>query len=91
MLYYLLLLVSFDKSGGTAFGTVSGAEEELYLSCVAGSKWPKFTHTARPLMVEDRLRALIYLAICPEDQEAGKSTGEPTIVSDGKDCAFVTI
>jgi hypothetical protein len=38
MLYYLLLLVSFDKSGGTAFGTVSGAEEELYLSCVGQVK-----------------------------------------------------
>jgi hypothetical protein len=31
MLHYLLLLVSFDKSVGIAFGTVSGAEEELYL------------------------------------------------------------
>jgi hypothetical protein len=31
-------LVSFDKSGGTAFGTASGAEEELYLSCVGQVK-----------------------------------------------------
>ena len=67
MLYYLLLLVSFDKSVGTAFGALSGAGDELYLSCVAGSKWPKSTHTDGPLMVEDRLWALINLAICPKD------------------------
>jgi hypothetical protein len=42
MLYYLLRLVSFDKSGGTAFGTASGAEEELYLSCVGQVKMAYF-------------------------------------------------
>jgi len=31
MLHYLLLLVIFDKSVGTAFGTESGAGDELYL------------------------------------------------------------
>jgi hypothetical protein len=91
MLYYLLLLVSFDKSGCTAFGAVSGAGDELYLSCVAGSKWPNSTHTIRPLVVEDRLWALIDLAISPEDQKAGKSTGKPAIVGNRNNCAFVTI
>jgi len=42
MLYYLLLLVSFDGAGGTAFSTVSGAEEELYLSCVGQVKMAYF-------------------------------------------------
>jgi hypothetical protein len=49
MLYYLLLLVSFDKSGGTAFGTVSGAEEELYLSCVGKVKMAYFHAIARAI------------------------------------------
>jgi hypothetical protein len=43
------------------------------------------------LEIEDWLGALIDPAIGSEDQESIESTGEPSIVGDREDCAFIVI